>query len=209
MNIIETNWQWAHGLGRRWETTELIIHHAATPCATAQQVHEMHQAPPRNWAGIAYNYYVCKDGSIYRGRPEYAAGGHTRGHNSISIGICFEGNFETDVMGEAQFESGAELIEDIRSRYPNIKIIRHKDVEATACPGRNFPFKEMIEDMTGEQIYQKLMEYLTQLPESGWSKEEGAWEKATRLGRVDGENPRGFLTREQMAALLDRLNLLK
>lgn len=65
------------------------------------------------------------------------------------------------------------------------------------------------DEMTGEEIYRELTEYLWSLPESGWSQEEGAWQKAVRLGRVDGENPRGFLSREQMTALLDRLGLIK
>lgn len=64
------------------------------------------------------------------------------------------------------------------------------------------------EDMTGKEIYEKLIEYLTSLPESEWSQTEGSWAKATEKGIVDGENPRGLLTREQFTAVLDRIGLI-
>lgn len=49
----------------------------------------------------------------------------------------------------------------------------------------------------------------TKAPEgpSEWAKE--AWEKATQKKILDGTNPQGPLTREQMAVVLDRLKLLE
>lgn len=60
----------------------------------------------------------------------------------------------------------------------------------------------------GKEIYGKLVGYLASLPESGWSENEGWWDKATERGTVDGENPRGFVTREQLTAILGRLGLI-
>lgn len=62
--------------------------------------------------------------------------------------------------------------------------------------------------MTGEEIYKALTEYLAGLPESEWSKQEGGFERAKDAGITDGTSPRGFLTREQLFAVLDRLRLL-
>ena len=59
-----------------------------------------------------------------------------------------------------------------------------------------------IED--GEMIYNKLMAYLKSLPESQWSIEEGAFSKATKAKIIDGKSPRAFVTREQLAAVLER-----
>lgn len=205
LNIIETNWQWAYPLTYRNQIDEIILHHAAAD-GSAESVHNYHRS--LGWNGIAYNYYVRKDGSIYRGRPENAIGGHTSNHNTRSIGICFEGNFEVEQMGEAQKEAGANLVADILSRYPNIKVLRHRDVDATACPGKYFPFEEVSEQMTGEQIYNKLVEFLLEKEESNWSKSEGHWKKATDMNVVDGENPRGFVSREQLTAILGRMGLL-
>lgn len=64
------------------------------------------------------------------------------------------------------------------------------------------------EKMTGKEIYEALTEYLNSLPESEWSKQEGGFAQATENGVTDGTYPRGYLTREQLFAVLNRLRLL-
>lgn len=154
MKIIETDLKWAHSLTQRVLTDTIIIHHAAGN-GSVEAVHNAHLA--KGWAGIAYHYYIRKDGSVYRGRPEWAVGGHTTNENYHTIGICFEGNFETENMGTAQLQAGKELLQDIKSRYPDITIKRHKDFGITACPGKNFPFDEMIKEDDEEMpVYEKI-----------------------------------------------------
>ena len=41
---------------------------------------------------------------------------------------------------------------------------------------------------------------------SDWAK--ASWEKAIKKGILDGSNPHNTLTREQLAVILDRLNLV-
>ncbi len=41
---------------------------------------------------------------------------------------------------------------------------------------------------------------------SSWAKE--SWKKATEKKIIDGTNPKGNLTREQLAVILDRVGLL-
>ena len=36
-----------------------------------------------------------------------------------------------------------ELINELRGRYGNLTVIGHKDVMATACPGKNFPWADL------------------------------------------------------------------
>ena len=154
MKIIETDLKWAYSLTQRVLTDTVIIHHAAGN-GSVEAVHNAHLN--KGWAGIAYHYYVRKDGSVYRGRPEWAVGGHTTNENYHTIGICFEGNFETENMSTAQLRAGKELLQDIKSRYPDITIKRHKDFSLTACPGKNFPFDEMIKkDDEEEMVYEKI-----------------------------------------------------
>jgi len=46
-----------------------------------------------------YHYIVRRDGTIERGRPEYAVGAHCHGHNEDSIGIVWVGRDEmTDLQ---------------------------------------------------------------------------------------------------------------
>lgn len=125
----------------RSATSELILHHAEASRASVEDVNSWHLE--RGWAGIGYHYYVRKDGTIWRGRPEWALGAHAVGHNDKSIGICCEGTYMTETMPAAQLSALKDLIRDIMSRYGNLKLLRHKDVNETDCPGTNFPWAEV------------------------------------------------------------------
>ena len=143
LNIIEPNYKWAYGATIRNKTDYIVLHHVgANGSFTPEQIHAEHLR--KGWRGIGYNFYVRRDGTIYRGREENAAGGHTEGYNNASIGICFEGNFEVETMPDAQKKAGQELIAYLTTKYPSAKVVRHKDLNATACPGKNFPFAEII-----------------------------------------------------------------
>ena len=106
MKIVEEVYDWAWQPEQRRATKKLILHHAAGSGLDARAIHRLHRQ--NGWAGIGYHYYVQKDGSIHRGRPEDRVGTHAAGHNADSIGVCFEGNFETEEMGPEQFAAGAE-----------------------------------------------------------------------------------------------------
>lgn len=179
-------------LTKRTVTDRIILHHAAGN-GSVESVHNYHKG--LGWSGIGYHYYVRKDGSIYRGRPEEMVGGHTSGYNYCSIGVCTEGNFETDVMSDAQREAIRALVLDIRTRYPDTQTIRHKDVAATACPGKNYPFDYIAaaepdpEDTPPE----------TDTPSGiDWETERTlAREWAMNTGLSDGERPRDCMLREE------------
>lgn len=200
---------------RRASTSELILHHAAGN-GSVEAVHRVHLA--RGWIGIGYHYYVRKDGSIWRGRPEDSIGAHTIGHNFVSIGVCFEGNFETETMGAVQLEAGLWLIGDILSRYPGLAVSGHRDNDNTVCPGKNFPeellnykeaeamsVSEFINSLTDEQAYEiiiKAQRHAATLPLPEWAKEEhGA---AVSAGITDGENPMQLVPRYQAAIMAAR-----
>jgi hypothetical protein len=192
--VLEPAYVWAYDPGRRDTTDYLILHHAAGS-GSAQAVHLYHR-DVMGWAGIAYHYYVRRDGGIYRGRPENWAGGHTAGYNRNSIGVCFEGDFETEQMQEEQLAAGQALISDIADRYPGILVRRHGELTNTACPGSSFPFAALVET--------------ADVP-SRWA--EAAAEKAVRLGIVQGSGAGHFgwkepVSLERLLVVLDRLGLL-
>ncbi len=142
MKIIEMKYNWSGLFGERNRTEEIIIHHRSGS-GSAQSLHSEHLA--NGWAGIGYHFYIKKDGSIYRGRPLNAVGAHCIGRNAISIGICFEGNYQSEkTMPEAQFESGKELVSYLKGLFPNATTKSHSDCIATMCPGRYFPLEEIL-----------------------------------------------------------------
>lgn len=120
---------------------EIIIHNADHPNCTVYDIDRWHKN--NGWSGIGYQYFIRKNGEIWRGRPENAIGAHTVDHNSKSIGICLEGSFNKENPSAAQLNSLKELILDIRKRRGNISIYGHKDFNNTDCPGKNFPLKDV------------------------------------------------------------------
>ena len=139
MEILEQTYTWAAPLTRRGVTRRIILHHAAAVTCTAQQIHQWHLA--NGWAGIGYHFFVRKDGRIYRGRPKETVGAHAGNNNYDSIGICFEGSFDREQMNEVQRTAGAELVAYLKQKYGITTVQRHRDVNATGCPGGNFPFE--------------------------------------------------------------------
>ena len=165
-NIIEQKYKWKSSLTKRKATNYIVLHHRAG-LGDVNSIHNGHLA--NGWSGIGYHFYVRQDGSVYRGRPIDTVGAHCPGRNSDSIGVCFEGNYEqTKTMPAPQFKAGQELISYINTIYKNsLKIKRHSDYLATACPGKYFPFDsitkpykaklEAIEDIAEELNSKKII----------------------------------------------------
>lgn len=140
MKINETNLSFK-SMTRRSRTSRIILHHAEAATCTVQDIHRWHLN--NGWSGIGYHFFVRKDGSIYRGRPENTVGAHASGSNSDSIGICFEGTYMTETMPAAQRAAGKELVAYLKKKYGISKVQAHRDVCVTSCPGTNFPFAEI------------------------------------------------------------------
>jgi len=201
MTVISKDYKWAFPLTPRNVTTHLILHHVAASSATADGIHAYHLS--KGWAGIAYHYFVSKKGEVFEGRPENMRGGHTTNWNYCSIGVCFEGDFETEQMTEAQIAAGSELAKDIVSRYPSIVIGRHSEFGQTACPGKNFPFDRIVSAKNSEP--QKDAEQ--EDSPSAWAEGSCKWavEKGLFLGRGE-KNYRWqeAVTRQELAVILER-----
>ena len=144
VKVIDVGLKFNGTLSKRTKTDYIILHHTAATQGTVQAIHNYH-VNGRGWKGIGYNFYVRKDGSIYQGRPEWAVGAHATGYNDKSIGVCAEGNFEAEKMPEAQKQAIIELMRELKQKYPNAQIKRHKDFAATSCPGKNYPFDEIVQ----------------------------------------------------------------
>jgi hypothetical protein len=137
MIIKQNDLKFTRKLAPRTSTESIIFHHIEASNATLEDIHRWHIA--RGWAGIGYNLYVRKDGTIYEGRPIWAADADAHGYNENSISVAFEGNFNVEYMTEAQVNAGIEIAKHYRKEYPTIKkLFRHKDVNPTECPGKNF-----------------------------------------------------------------------
>lgn len=147
INIIDKNLQFkSNHTNRVGAPKGIVLHHAAAPYASVETIHAWHIN--NGWAGIGYHFYVRKDGSIYRGRPENWIGGHTYGYND-TLGICAEGNFQNEKMSQAQKDAIVGVIQYLLGKYGDLTVKKHEDYAATACPGMYYPFDEIVKAAKG------------------------------------------------------------
>ena len=157
MQVTETNLKFSGSLTKRKSTKRVIIHHSASPDVPASTIHGWHLG--QKWSGIGYHFVIRAGGAIERGRPEGKIGAHSgSAGNGDSIGIVLTGNFETGKPTAAQMESLVWLLKDyLFPKYGVKPVIGHKDVMATACPGRNFPWAELRERLEDDDMIYKTL----------------------------------------------------
>lgn len=141
MKIIETNFKWNGSLSYTNKPKRIILHHAEDSICTVQQIHSWHLG--NGWTGIGYHFFVRKDGTIYRGRPENAIGAHVSGANTNTLGICAEGSYMTEIMPTAQLNAIKWLIQYLDNKYGQLPIYGHREVGSSNCPGTNYPLAEL------------------------------------------------------------------
>ena len=120
----------------------IIIHCSATKAGQdfrAKDIDRWHRE--RGWDGIGYHKVIDLDGTIEPGRSETKPGAHCKGHNSDSIGICYIGGLDkngkpADTRTELQKAALAGLVADYKRRFPNAKVVGHRDMPNVhkACP---------------------------------------------------------------------------
>jgi len=152
VQVTETNLKFSGSLTKRKSTKRVIIHHSASPDVPASTIHGWHLG--QKWSGIGYHFVIRAGGAIERGRPEGKIGAHSgSAGNGDSIGIVLTGNFETGKPTAAQMESLVWLLKEyLPGKYGLLQVIGHKDVMATACPGRNFPWVELRERLEDDEM---------------------------------------------------------
>lgn len=119
----------------------LVYHHADHSSCSVYDIHSWHLK--RGWSGIGYHYFITKEGDLYQGRPEETIGAHCRYHNANSIGICVQGNYESEVFPKKQYESLLKLSKVLIRKYNVDQIVGHGEVNETSCPGKFFPIQEI------------------------------------------------------------------
>jgi len=119
----------------------VVIHHSviyeADDNETMLEIQRFHR-DKRNWADVAYHFFVGKSGAIYQGRDWAVRGTHVGGYNTGSLGICLLGNFMNESPTDAQITSTNQLLAWLVTRLKLTHIAGHRDFNAdTLCPGDN------------------------------------------------------------------------
>lgn len=122
---------------------KIIIHCSATPegrDVKTETIRQWHLK--RGWSDIGYHYVIELDGKIVSGRPLERVGAHCRGENTGSIGICYVGGVNEemipkDTRTEAQRAALHSLLFDLTDNFANATIHGHNEFSSKACPSFN------------------------------------------------------------------------
>jgi len=137
--------------GARW--SRITVHHSADvedegsfgslgeTVATLQRIQRVHMDPgdpSHGWGDIGYHFLIDPSGRILEGRQLDWQGAHARGvNNRTNIGVCLLGDFSRRAPSAASLDSLQRLLDDLRERFdiPATRVLVHKELVATACPG--------------------------------------------------------------------------
>jgi uncharacterized protein YbbC (DUF1343 family) len=141
--IIPTNLTFKGPLDSREKTDYIVIHHTAVLRPhTVQEVHQWHLNRKDEMYGIAYHYFIKKDGTVFEGRPRDSKGALVPCINNRAIGICLEGNFNKETIGAKQWEACVKLAALLEMQY-RAKTHQHREFDnKTSSPGFHFDFEK-------------------------------------------------------------------
>ena len=121
----------------------IIVHCSATPEGkdfTVADIDSWHRIQNR-WEMIGYHKVIYRDGSVHDGRPLDKVGAHVKGYNSCSVGVCYIGGITNDgskapkdTRTPAQKAGLIAVLKELKAKFPNAKIVGHRDLAAKACP---------------------------------------------------------------------------
>ena len=123
--------------------TLIVIHCSAVrpdQTSSVAQIDTWHREDRHYKFGVGYHYVIRRDGTREKGRPEWLVGAHCLNHNKYSIGICYEGGYDTrgqpaDTRTPAQKAEMRRLLEELHERYPHAVIVGHHDLNPHKdCP---------------------------------------------------------------------------
>lgn len=111
----------------------IVVHCTATKQGinfSASDIDRWHKQ--RGWSGIGYHYVVDIYGNVEKGRQDNKIGAHVKGFNKNSIGVVYVGGlskkmYPKDTRNRKQKASLKLLIKSLKRKYPNAKILGHRD----------------------------------------------------------------------------------
>ena len=120
----------------RTATDLLVVHCSATRPTQDIGVREItHWHRQRGFDTVGYHFVIRRNGEVEIGRPDDAIGAHAKGYNAKSIAICMIGGVDTtgkpsNNFTAAQFTALHDLLKTLKGRYPDARILGHRDLSA-------------------------------------------------------------------------------
>ncbi|MCB1323697.1 MAG: N-acetylmuramoyl-L-alanine amidase [Spirochaetales bacterium] len=141
---------WWREMRWRW----IVVHHTASDIGNMEYYRRLHMEE-RGWSDIAY-HFIINNGTHNTavGQVEESNLWHDRSGNfstrnwyvnTFGIAIVLVGNFEEHDVPPVQKEALVKLIAVLADRYniPVERIIGHREMQNTRCPGRHLNMAEI------------------------------------------------------------------
>ena len=150
---------------RDWK--HIVIHHTASEAGSIETINAAHLARKdkagNTWLGIGYHFVIGNghgmgDGEIeptFRWRQQlHGAHAGDEEYNQHGIGVCLVGNFENHRPSSAQLTAVKQLVGVLKSEYRirGDRVVGHREVKSTACPGKFFPLAEISQSVDGPTL---------------------------------------------------------
>jgi N-acetylmuramoyl-L-alanine amidase len=144
MDIVSrSRWGATAALGptMRLPAREIWLHHSVTTATgdAAADMRTIERIGVERFGRLSYSWAVHPNGTVLEGAGT-TVGAHTSGRNSTGFGIVWIGNYEIHHLTRAQIVATAALIRHLVATGRAVgrpPIGGHRDVKATACPGRH------------------------------------------------------------------------
>lgn len=143
---------------------KIIVHHSFTKDSGTVSwlaIRKYHMTPEAQggpvggpWKDIGYHAGIelvqtgdISSYEILMGRPWDMPGAHTVGENSVSLGVCFVGNYDEVEPPKEILVVGAKLLRFwlLMFGLTPSDIYRHSQFNPKSCPGTKFDMKRLID----------------------------------------------------------------
>lgn len=109
----------------------ITIHCSANIIGTGT-VKQINETDIQRFGQKSYHFIIDYDGNVINNLPLSTKGAHVGGHNSNNVGICYLGGLDKNLIAADtrtinQRNAMALLVNDLAAKYPNIKIMGHRD----------------------------------------------------------------------------------
>lgn len=114
--------------------TRIFVHCTASYQATTTETTLRNEFKRKGWKNPGYHYVVKPDGSIINMLDENSIANGVQGYNSNSIHVSYIGGIDKahpkgiDNRTDAQKATLVELLTKLKKKYPNAKIMGHRDI---------------------------------------------------------------------------------
>lgn len=116
--------------------THIVVHHSAShPSTTVAEITKWHLE--RGFSKIGYHKIITDEGLIHDGRPESEVPASVKGFNKGTLAVCLTGSFNRDTPTFYQLVSLELVIQEWKLKYPAAKVVAHRELSPTICPGDN------------------------------------------------------------------------